>query len=361
MRPAGITWGALAALLSMHGAPGSGNEAPVEEVPERLNPPVKAGPWIMPSSEAPAEPRWGLHQGLQAGLWPSGGPRGLIRIFAPFLGNPPGTVINFIAIEPVRGKTRWYSELEPSVLDEADGKRLWSSDGPAGAARPEVPWDPDRGETAKVREPGDWLRASELRVWFHVEPFDRGPQPALEVVFRKDRPHEVSFRLHAAPDSAPMDACILTATMGNYARLRELRLKGRTVTSHALWPDYREPHFAPAVVFPLEQLWRDRRGDVLVAAVPDEKTPAGAAYDPAVADWWRYRGKTATQYWRVPAASVTPKLRARVNGRRVYWQSTAPLPGGIAFENFEVELPFVDGQEVVFGVTPQTPAALGIR
>jgi hypothetical protein len=31
----------------------------------------------------------------------------------------------------------------------------------------------------------------------------------------------------------------------------------------------------------------------------------------------------------------------------------------VAYENFEVEAPFADGQEFRFGVTPDGPAALG--
>ena len=49
----------------------------------------------------------------------------------------------------------------------------------------------------------------------------------------------------------------------------------------------------------------------------------------------------------------------RVNGRQTYWASDAPIPGGVAFENFELEAPFVAGQEFCFGIIPGTPATLG--
>ena len=31
-----------------------------------------------------------------------------------------------------------------------------------------------------------------------------------------------------------------------------------------------------------------------------------------------------------------------------------PIPGGMSYENFELEAPFVQGQEFWFGVTPET-------
>jgi hypothetical protein len=39
----------------------------------------------------------------------------------------------------------------------------------------------------------------------------------------------------------------------------------------------------------------------------------------------------------------------------VYWNSKAPVLGGIAFENFEVRERFVPGQSFIFGITPQEP------
>ena len=82
------------------------------------------------------ESRWGHADGLQLGLQPEFGPRGLLRIFAPYLGHPAERLVNFIAIEPiVAGQTeRGFSELEMSALDGVRGKRFWSTDefDPAG-------------------------------------------------------------------------------------------------------------------------------------------------------------------------------------------------------------------------------------
>ena len=40
--------------------------------------------------------------------------------------------------------------------------------------------------------------------------------------------------------------------------------------------------------------------------------------------------------------------------------SRRPIPGGIAFENFELRERFYDGQRFVFGITPKTPEELGL-
>jgi hypothetical protein len=52
---------------------------------------------------------------------------------------------------------------------------------------------------------------------------------------------------------------------------------------------------------------------------------------------------------------------ARVNARKTYWASQAAIPGGVAFENFELEAPFRPGQKLVFGITPERPEALGFH
>jgi hypothetical protein len=93
-----------------------------------LAPPVEKGQWIVPAAGAASEPVWGVKGGIRIGLWPTGGPRGLLRIYAPYLNHPPGRMINFIAVEPVVGNNRGFSELERSALDNSDGKAMWSGD-----------------------------------------------------------------------------------------------------------------------------------------------------------------------------------------------------------------------------------------
>jgi hypothetical protein len=62
------------------------------------------------------------------------------------------------------------------------------------------------------------------------------------------------------------------------------------------------------------------------------------------------------QFWLKPKGTFDGSLRCRVNARRVYWAGTTPIPGGIAYENFEFREDFNPGQEVWFGFTAGSPA-----
>ena len=47
-----------------------------------------------------------------------------------------------------------------------------------------------------------------------------------------------------------------------------------------------------------------------------------------------------------------------MNGRYTYWASKSPIPGGIAYENFELTEPFQSGQSYIFGFTGRSPEVL---
>jgi hypothetical protein len=259
-------------------------------------------------------------------------------------------VINFIAVEPIPAGTagrRGLSELERSARDGVPGKRMWSVDEEREPPdpTPRSPQAPARGRIVTL-DGG----VQTLRVFVPVERFDNGAHVYLRLTFRTDRPHEVAIASFARDDSAKLDRCILTATMGNFARLRELRLAGRTVTAGSLWPDYRGDGFAPHARFPLDELSRGADGAAVVSATPTEPNPDRAEYADGTRQHWRYVGRPAVQSWRCEAPD--PELRAAVNGRVVYWASHSPIPGGIAFENFEMDAPFRQGQEFVFAVEP---------
>jgi hypothetical protein len=138
--------------------------------------------------------------------------------------------------------------------------------------------------------------------------------------------------------------------MGNYARLRRLELAGRIITPSELWPEFRRPEFTPHACFSLKELVRTPAGAAVVAAEPNEPHPADAEYAPETRRSWRYVGEAASQSWRID--NPPPKLKACVNGRLKYWNSNASVPGGVAFENFELVAPFRQGQEFWFGVEP---------
>ncbi|MBN1441160.1 MAG: hypothetical protein JXA90_00555, partial [Planctomycetes bacterium] len=307
--------------------------------------------------------RGGLVWGLPAGRRPVDGPRGLIRLRYPTLPGGREDLINFIAVEPVVSGRRGFSELEWSRLDDVRGLRLVAESGTggdggapvSGSGAAEGPDGPPLGRLEKLE-----CGAERLTVVVRVEKFASGARVALTLSQRSDAPEELELAIRAEADSAPMEYCILTATMGNKARTRLLWLKDKVVSSLKLYPDYRENGFAPHVLFPLERLGRTEAGDALVAITTDEKDPS--AVDPFPGrSHWRYAGFPVTQYWRKPAGSWRDDLHAAVNGRFTYWLSRRPIPGGIAFENFELRERYHEGQRFVFGITRRAPADLGFH
>ena len=298
---------------------------------------------------------WGIRGGLLWGLPPAtgqplDGPRGLIRLRYPVLTHGGYDLLNFIAIEPVVRGQKGFSELEPSKLDAVAGKRLWTS-------------NPNASSPILTNlYPGQLNRLNSgvetLKVQVGVERFENGAHVTLTLLQRSDAPDELELAIHAEPDSAPLEYCILTATMGNKARTRQLWLKDEVVSSLKLYPDYREPGFAPHQFFALDRLHRTAAGDVLVCITTDEADPSRIEPFPGRAHW-RYAGFPVTQYWRKPAGAWRDDLHVAVNGRYTYWRSQQAIPGGIAFENFELREPFHQGQRFVVGITRRTPGDLG--
>ncbi len=300
---------------------------------------VRAAEWI----ESP-QPHWGLKTGVQFASHPAGfgggdgGPRGLLRVGAPARPGGGHLLVNFVAVEPVVKSRRGFSELEWSRMDNAKGKRFWAGEPRRTFPAPEV---------------------EELEVPIHVEAFDNGARIRLLVAQRSDAPDELRLTVHTQPGSAPVESCILTATMGNLVRARRLWLREEVLSSLALYPGFRGHGFTPHTVRPLPHLARTPGGDVTAAITGDESDPAGVFPFPGTRRW-HYAGVPVTQYWRVPEACVSPDLCVAANARHTYWQSMQPIPGGLAFENFEMRMPFREGQTFVFGVTRRTPSELGL-
>ncbi len=153
----------------------------------------------------------------------------------------------------------------------------------------------------------------QLNVVLDVEKFNNGAHPWIVASIRSDQPREVIFAIHAAPDSAPIRSCILTATMGNYIRARHLWLRDRVVYSKTLWPDpvaagvgpvgFTRPEF-----FEESSMSRLRDGSLIVLITTDEDDPSKVVAKPAN---WHYRGLKVTQYWRAYPHQEHP-LRIRV-------------------------------------------------
>jgi hypothetical protein len=290
--------------------------------------------------------------GISVGLWPTRGPRGLFRIYAPYLGQARLRSVNFVSIEPVVNGVRGQSELEKGMESGKTGLSMTSGDTLEAALKGDER-NPAQGRIEKI----DGKEA--LTFFVATERFRNGAHPVIQVVLRKDRPEEIGFRIFAAPDSAPMTSCVLSATMGNYGRLRKLWLRNHVATAGELWPQFvADPlGFAPWRQFSARDLLR-KANQVIVAASPDEADLAGAKYGADVPMNWHYTGKPATHYWRTEAE---PGVVARVNGRTTYWRNNGRIPGGVAYENFEMEAPFKSGQTFWFGVTPEKPESLGFK
>lgn len=290
-------------------------------------------------------PGGGLSAGSRSESRRQPGPRGLLRVFTPYLDHPHERLVNFIAVEPVpEGATeRGFSEMEPSTLDPGkQGKRFWSADDSAGAnSMPSTA--PARGRIGTVEG------VETLTVWIGVERFANGADVSVRVRFFADRPHEVEVAGFTRATSVPLSHLILTATMGNWARLRLLHLADRVVSPAELWPEFSGTAFTAHGRFPLADLTRDGES-AMVSATGDEEEPWSVEYSADTAEHWRFLGRRAVQTWRVD--DPHPALEAVVNARWSYWASSSPIPGGPAYENFEIVEPFRNGAAFRFSVEP---------
>ncbi len=337
-------------LICAASVKGAFSQTDIQFDPWDLAQPVTNGIWLQPAQGTKAQPIWGFAEGISVGIAPLPGPRGLLRIYTPYLDHDPLVVTNFIAIEPIdKAKgIRGLSELEPSKLDGVRGKRFWSGN------TPQRPSFPDRYYPAAGVIEGQGNKQT-LTVYIFCEKFDNGADVYLRLRFNAGKPYEFELTTFTGEGCVPLNECILTATMGNKARLRTLYLAGgATKSAGALWPDYRDSNFTLHDHTPVAEMIEDGQGGVWFVAAPDETDPAAAVYASDTHEHWKYKGKVATQYWYCPRPQ--PGMRGVVNGRYCYWASKSPIPGGISFENFELMEQFQPGQSYIFGIIPQAPA-----
>jgi len=314
-----------------------------------LTPPEVNGVWLQPAQRTKAQPVWGFADGIRIGIAPLGGPRGLIRIYTPYLEHEEFVTTNFIAFEPVdkEKKIRGLSELEWSKLDDERGKRFWTGDTSQSPSFPDE-YYPAHGVIST--ESG----VETLTVYIFCETFENGADVYVRIRFTKDKPYEFELTAYATEESAELERFILTATMGNKARLRKLYLaNGKSKESQKLWPDYKDSNFTPHDHTPLSEMIKDKDGGAWFVASPDEDNPAEAVYADNTHTHWKYKGRKATQYWYCPSPGTG--LEGVVNGRYTYWAGKSPIPGGISYENFELTEPFRQGQTYIFGITPELP------
>jgi hypothetical protein len=328
--------------------------------------PATTSQWIRPD-DVHSSPIWGIHNGIVVGLWPAsiekagqnteGGPRGLLRIGYEYMGTV--YLINFIAIEPLVKDDMEFSEVSPSVVDGKWGKFFWAAD--TVSSDKFTPYANTRG-TITHPDP-QHPEVEELSMYVMMEKFLDGAHPYLKLSIRSDKPGELGMEIMKHDGSATMERCALTATMGNYSRLRLLYLKDKVVDSRKLFAGYDDIEFDEKDPYPASEMLRDKDGSYIAYAESNESFNELAAWPQTpvyLKHWaWRYRPfYKLTQYWRVDSAGYDPSLQVRVNGRAKYWggESTdkskyANVPGGPAFENFELRENYKPGQNFYFGLS----------
>ncbi len=317
--------------------------------------------WIRPGKQG--DPLiWGRKDGIVFGLPSEGGmkgPRGLIRVGLIPVGETEPKLLNFIAIEPVvfgpgtRLSRIAFSELEPSVLDPGKQGKRFTVEKIKGAKEPSY-----RGSMETVHAGRTTVERLSVRI--NVERYTaNGAHVYVIASIDSDRPQELRLSVFAEKDSPPLEELSLSATMGNYERLRRLWLRDRVLDSRELFPDYGGDGFTELENYPLEDMFRTADGAAVVYCTSDEADPATTPGNDTA--HWPYVLPKLAQFWRVDSHDIEPDLRVRVNARRVYWASTAPVLGGIAFENFEVRQRYVPGQTFIYGITEHEPWELDPR
>ena len=274
---------------------------------------------------------------------PKGGPRGLIRV--GYEENGRRYLINFIAVKPIVASTPGYSELETGG-DGRPGKRFWVGDGLR---------DGGVGETGNVlgsveRTPAGTV----LSLVVHVEPYANGARPVVEISLFKNAPERIRLRTFSGPRGAPMERCILSATMGNQSRCRWLWLKAGCDLRPGPLQRFCGHGFCGKGSVRIGRSPQDERGDVVAAITPDESSRARSglcrgAVGTTRGSGWPSSGSSG-------GANTTGRSNATSTGGRVYWAGNVPIPGGLAYENFDFQEDFRPGQEIWFGYTPESPA-----
>jgi hypothetical protein len=321
--------------------------------------------WIRPDADA-GQKTWGIKNGIVFSLWPNGvetgdmgtgGPRGLLRMGYEYMGKV--YLINFIAIEPiVEGKIE-FSEISPSRVDGKWGKVLWTSNSETADA-----FNPSNISRGVISHPDpNHPETEQLSLYLFTEQYIHKANPYFKISIRSDKPEEICFEIFNKDNSAKMDRCALTATMSNYSRLRQLYLNNEVIDSRKLYSGYNGIDFIEKESYPANKFLRLKDGSLIAIAVPNETFsqlsawPTDSGY--YVKRGWKYRAPVKlTQYWRKDATGFDPSLEVRVNGRAKYWavasrdpKQYVDIPGGPAFENFELREKYYPGQKFYYGIS----------
>lgn len=328
--------------------------------------------WIRPETLTDKQ-QWGLHEGIIFSLWPSGvetgdkgagGPRGLLRVGYEHQGKI--YLINYIAIEPIVDGKIEFSEISPSATDGKWGKLIWPGNSEADDA-----YDPANLTRGVISHPDPSKPQTEqLTLFLFMEQYMDKAAPFLKISIRSDKPEEICFEINNKANSAHMDRCALTATMGNYSRLRLLHLDKQVIDSRKVYAGYDGIDFIEKEAYPVTQMLKLKDGSPIALATQNESMaelstwPTDSAY--YAKRGWRYRPDfKLTQYWRKDGATYDPSLQVRVNGRAKYWavasrdpKQYVNLPGGAAFENFELREKYYPGQKFIYGLSRKPVAEI---
>ncbi len=282
---------------------------------------------------------FGFKNGLQLALYPhsfddrvNGGPRGLIRV--GFADGGYNYLINYIAVEPLVNNSLGLSELE------------YDTDGKQGKNFQLI-------STSILPIGGTINSAESISFSFTMNRFINGAKPTIKATFYRNQPDRVEFTIYSEITNNKIQRITLSSTMGNQTRARHLWLKDRVISSLDLYKNYYGDGFIEDREYKLDELLQLLNGDVIVALTSDELKPNNIK--PFGNNIWYYPGPWLTQYWLKEKNELEPTIKTRVNGRYTYWLTRVPIPGGTAFENFEIREPFRNGQKVWFGITQKTP------
>src|SRR5699024_5179365 len=266
------------------------------------------------------------------------------------------------AIEPVVNGKQEFSEISPSRVDGKLGKLIW-----AGSNIRHNRYAPFAGTRGEVTHPDpEHPKVEQLTFYIFMEKFLNGAHPYLKVTLRSDRPQEIGFQIFNFEDSSPIQRCALTATMGNYSRMRLLYLKDTVIDSRKLYKNYNGIDFIEKEGYPFNRLMKDKKGNFIAMVTTNETLsqllswPQKSGYK---GSHWKYTPPfKVTQYWKKDNSSFDSSLHVRVNGRAKYWSGGSrnsadyiEIPGGSAFENFEMREKYNPGEKFYFGITRKSP------
>ena len=135
-------------------------------------------------------------------------------------------------------------------------------------------------------------------MYFFCETFDNGANVYVRTKFTEGKPYEFELTTYTAEDSDELNRFILTATMGNKARLRTLHSQMvKRKEAGQLWPSYKDSNFTEHNHTPVAEMIKDKNGGVWFIASPDEKDPTKLYMLKIHIHIGNILVKKATQYW----------------------------------------------------------------